>query len=60
MPSVTTAYSIGLSWVAPNFNGGSAVLDYRLWYDNATGSTYTVLFEIISALSYTATGLTPG
>jgi len=60
VPSITTAYQIGLFWVAPAFNGGSAVLNYRLWYDDATGSSLTIFAETISGLSYTATGLLPG
>lgn len=30
---VTTAVQIGLIWTAADFNGGSPVVDYRLWYD---------------------------
>ena len=42
--SLTTSSSIGLSWVAPVFDGGSAVVDYAIWYDNAEpGSTFILL-----------------
>jgi hypothetical protein len=49
---------IGLTWLAPVFNGGATVLDYRIWTDSATGSTFTVLVENVVELSYTATTLT--
>jgi hypothetical protein len=39
-PAVTSASQIGLQWVAPTFNGGSALTNYQLWYDNASGSTF--------------------
>jgi hypothetical protein len=46
--------------VAPIFNGGSAVLDYRIFTDNASGLTFTILAEGLTSLSYTATALTQG
>ena len=52
------AMQIGLTWLAPLFNGGATVLDYRIWTDSATGSTFTVLVENVVELSYTATTLT--
>lgn len=33
----TRANQIGLAWSEPTFDGGSAILSYQLWYDNATG-----------------------
>jgi hypothetical protein len=37
---------IAIQWNAPQFNGGSSVLDYRVWYDNASnGVTFRVLEE---------------
>jgi len=33
------------------------VLDYSIWYDDATGSTFTMLVEGLTALGYTATSL---
>jgi hypothetical protein len=40
--AVTDADSIGLTWSAPVFDGGSALIDYRLWFDDATnGVTFT-------------------
>jgi hypothetical protein len=57
----TNANSIGLSWSAPVFDGGSALIDYRLWFDDATnGVTFTELASGLTDTSYTATGLTQG
>ncbi len=34
-PQVTSANQIGLTWIDPLFNGGSDILDYSIWFDNA-------------------------
>ena len=60
VPIVTTAYQIGLSWAAPQFNGGSPLIDYSIWYDNASGSNFTQLASELTSLSYTAFSMTPG
>jgi hypothetical protein len=31
VPSVTSDVQIGLSWTAPSSNGGTAVIDYRVF-----------------------------
>jgi len=55
-PSVTLATQIGVVWYNGGFNGGSAVIDYRIWYDNATnGASFTVLQSNVTWLNYTAT-----
>jgi len=51
--------SITFTWSAGDANGGAAVLDYRINYDQAT-DTYTVLDTEITETSYTAIGLTAG
>lgn len=57
----TTASQIGLSWAPPLFNGGSNVIDYKIWYDNgSSGSTFDVVVENIVAANYIVTGLTKG
>jgi len=58
VPSITQADKIGLSWEAPVFNGGSQVIDYRILYDSATGSSFTVYENQASGSSFTVTGLT--
>lgn len=61
VPAITTAHQIGLAWVAPVFSGGSAVLDYAVWFDDATnGVTFTEFASGLTDLSYTATGLVQG
>jgi hypothetical protein len=59
--SNTFANQISLEWVAPVFEGGSPVLDYTIWYDNASnGATFTELVSGFTTLDHTATGLTQG
>jgi hypothetical protein len=38
-PLITDAYQIGLVWDPPSFDGGSPVIDYKLWFDDASGGT---------------------
>jgi hypothetical protein len=42
------------------FDGGSSLIDYSIWYDDASGSTFTELVSGVTDLSYTATLLTQG
>ena len=49
----TNASQIGLTWTAPTFNGGSALIDYRIWYDNGfSGSIYWVVATGLTSTSY--------
>jgi hypothetical protein len=57
---ITSSSQIGLTWVAPVFDGGSPLIDYRLWTDDATGGDFIVLEQSLTSLSYTAVGLTQG
>ena len=59
VPAATKADRIGLVWQPPIFNGGSPIIDYRLWYDDATGSNFIVREEGLQ-LSYTALNLVKG
>jgi len=43
--------------MAPTFDGGSQVLDYRIWYDKASESHFEVLVEGLIAINYINTGL---
>lgn len=52
VPAITTATQIGLQWSPGASNGGSAILDYRLSYDQSVG-TWVVLEETIAGTSYT-------
>jgi hypothetical protein len=57
----TTAQQIGLSWSPPIFNGGSNVIDYRIWYDDGTsGTTFSVVAENIVEANYIVTSLVKG
>lgn len=60
VPEVTLADRIGLSWTAPVFDGGSPVVDYKVWYDNASGGAFELLEENVASTTYTAMGLTQG
>lgn len=60
VPQITLANQIGLQWIAPVFDGGSPVIDYRVWYDNASGGAFEVLTEGVVTNAYTATGLIQG
>lgn len=58
---MTNAVTIGLIWTAAGFNGGSAVIDYKLWYDNATnGADFTVLAESVLDSIYTSENMVTG
>jgi hypothetical protein len=58
---VTDANTIGLIWSAPVFDGGSALIDYRIFFDDATnGVTFTELASGLTGTSYTANLLTQG
>jgi hypothetical protein len=60
VPGITDSNSIGLTWSAPVFDGGSALIDYRIWFDDATGATFTELASGLTDVSYTADSLTQG
>jgi hypothetical protein len=58
---ITDADSIGLTWSSPVFDGGSSLIDYKLWFDDANdGVTFTELASGLTDASYTATGLSQG
>jgi hypothetical protein len=40
---VTSGTTIGLTWVAPTFDGGSPILDYRVWTNSGSGDNFNVL-----------------
>lgn len=48
-----------ITWSAPASNGGSAVLDYQIDWDNGSG-TWTTAVTGITGLTYTKTGVTAG
>jgi len=50
---LTTSYSIGLVWGGVEDNGGSLVIDYRIWYDQGSNN-FIVLASGIIPKSFTA------
>jgi hypothetical protein len=59
VPTITNGYQIGLTWNKGVNEGGTPVIDYRVWYDQANGN-YIVLQANIVATSLTVTTLTMG
>jgi len=53
-PAITGASVIGITWSAPSVVGGSAIIDYRVSWDQG-GSTYSVLATGITTTSYATT-----
>ena len=54
-----SASTITFTWSEGAANGGTPVEDYRVTYDQSTG-TYVVLASAVNALTFTATELTAG
>lgn len=53
--------SIGMTWAEGATNGGSEVIDYRVSYDQGTGTeSFSILADQLTVKSYIATGLSPG
>ena len=50
---------VGLDWTAPVFYGESEILDYKLWYDNAS-SVWEIFQAVITDTEFTALELTQG
>lgn len=57
--SLTNGVQIGLTWQIGAFEGGTEVIDYRLWSDQAKGS-YIVIAENILGTDFIVTSLTTG
>lgn len=60
VPAITNKSQIGLTWTAPTFVGGTPLIDYRIWSDQGTGTTYSVIALNVATTSFTVTGLTQG
>lgn len=59
VPTITNGYQIGLTWTKGVGEGGTPVIDYRVWYDQAANN-WKVLQSNIVATSLTVTTLTMG
>ena len=55
---MTTETQIGFTWVAPQFDGGSPVIDYRISY-KLTGN-YIQLASGVTETRYSISGLEKG
>ena len=60
VPSVTTAYLVGLDWTQGVYNGGSPVVDYQISYKQATDDSYIIFASGVTTTSSSVFGLTPG
>lgn len=51
---MTTATRIAFTWTAPSSNGGTPVIDYRVYSDlgNAAATNFVILDSNIVALTY--------
>jgi hypothetical protein len=61
--SVTTSAQIGVTWSPGAESGGTAVLDYNLFYDqgnSADADQFVMLDSGLTATSYTVMGLLAG
>ena len=56
--SLRTSSQLGFTW-SPGFDGGTAVIDYTVQYDQGL-DVFTTLVSGLAATSYTVTGLTIG
>jgi Fibronectin type III domain len=54
-----TLTAIGFSWVQGSQNGGTPVIDYRIYYDKGANN-YTILVSSYMSTSFTIDSLTPG
>ena len=57
--TITASGTVGLTWQAPSSNGGSPIIDYKIFYKTGTGA-YSDLASNITATSYTASSLQAG
>lgn len=58
-PAVTLGTQIGLTWLDGTSNGGTIILDYKIWSDQATDS-YIDVADGITDQFYTVTALSVG
>jgi hypothetical protein len=59
-PDVTLENQIGLKWIDGVSDGGTAIIDYSVWYDQGNSGSFIELQSGILENTYTAIGLTPG
>jgi hypothetical protein len=60
-PAVTMGPLIGITWTPSPQVGGSSIIDYQVWYDNARGdSVFEILESGVGDAFYTAENLILG
>jgi hypothetical protein len=59
-PAITTKSIIGFSWSDGASNGGTAVIDYRISYDQSTGNFVTLATGVTAKSYATTVALTSG
>ena len=56
-----TASGYKLSWLAPTYNGGAVITDYRVEFSSDSGKTWKLAKQLVStSLSLTVSGAAPG
>jgi hypothetical protein len=58
--SQRTATTVTVTWLEGAANGGSTVIDYRLTYDAASGTSFVILENNILDTQFLVPDLTPG
>lgn len=56
----TNAFNIGLDWDEPTNDGGTPVIDYRVWYKLEDGEFYELTENVIGSYYLTTFDLVPG
>ena len=61
VPLLTNNVKNGLQWSRPTFDGGSSVIDYRLWSDQGSnGATFTQIASGITRTLHIVNDLSQG
>ena len=61
LPLLTNNVRNGLQWSKPAFDGGSSVIDYRLWSDQGSnGATFAQIASGITRTLFIVNDLTQG
>jgi hypothetical protein len=60
VPALTNSNTVGLSWTDGAGNGGAAVIDYRVSYNEGSGTDFVTLESNIVSLPFSALPLDVG
>ena len=53
VPSITTAYQIGLTWIPGLFDGGTSVIDYRVSFKEESTADYRIFVTNNTIIPFT-------